>query len=112
MQGIACSAPIITVTDQKKTTMPQTPTLEERLSHVEQDLVKLKSQVDRLRPKENWIDQITGSFKDDPAALELPKSVNPWLDGAGMFRDDPLFDDWQRAIAEYRRGADRIADAP
>ena len=29
-----------------------------------------------------------------------------------MFRDDPLFDQWQRAIAEYRREVDGIADAP
>ena len=92
--------------------MPQTPTLEERVSHVEQDLAKLKSQVDRLRPKEDRIDEVTGSSKDDPAPLDLPQSMNPWLDGTGMFRDDPLFDDWQRAVAEYRAGADRTADAP
>jgi len=79
--------------------MPHTPTLEERVSHVEQDLAKLKSKVDRL------------PAKDDPA-VDLPKGVNPWLSGAGMFRDDPLFDDWQRAIAEYRREVDGIADAP
>ena len=47
------------------------PTLEERMSHVEQDLAKLKSQVDRLNPKENWIDRITGSFKDDPDFEEI-----------------------------------------
>jgi hypothetical protein len=87
-------------------------TLEERLSHVEQDLAKLKSQVDRMRPKGNWIDQITGSFKDDPEGHPLPHSVNPWLEGAGMFRDDSFFDDWQEAIAEHRREADRVADAP
>ena len=46
------------------------------------------------------------------AALDLPDGANPWLEGAGMFRDDPLFDDWQRAIADYRREANHIADAP
>jgi hypothetical protein len=46
------------------------------------------------------------------AALDLPQGVNPWLDGVGMFRDDPLFDDWQQAITEHRREADRVADAP
>jgi len=90
--------------------MSQTPTLEERVSHVEQDLAKLKSQVDRLHPKENWIDQISGSFKEGPAALDLRQGVNPWLDGACIFRDDPLFDDWQQAIIEYRREADRAGD--
>lgn len=46
------------------------------------------------------------------AALELPEGTNPWLDGAGVFKDDPLFDDWQRAIADYRREVDDEADAP
>ncbi len=31
---------------------------------------------------------------------------NPWIKGAGMFRDDPQFDEWQAAIAEYRRKVD------
>jgi hypothetical protein len=59
----------------------------------------------------NDTDQVTGPAKDDWTPVELPQRANPWLDGAGMFRDDPLFDDWQRAIAEYRREADGIADA-
>lgn len=46
------------------------------------------------------------------AALDLPDGGNPWLDGAGMFRDEPLFDAWQQAIANYRRQANRLADAP
>ncbi len=45
-------------------------------------------------------------------ALDLPDDANPWLEGVGMFRDDPLFDDWQRAIADYRREANHMADAP
>jgi len=35
---------------------------------------------------------------------------NPWIAVAGMFRDDPLFDDWQEAIAEYRRKVDEDED--
>jgi hypothetical protein len=46
------------------------------------------------------------------ATLELPDGANPWLEGAGMFRDNPLFGDWQRAIADYRRKANQRADAP
>ncbi len=46
------------------------------------------------------------------ATLDFSPGVNPWLDGAGMFRDDPLFDDWQGAIAEYRREANCAPDAP
>ena len=46
------------------------------------------------------------------ATLDLPSADNPWLDGMGMFRDEPLFDDGQPAIADYRRRANRLADAP
>jgi hypothetical protein len=81
--------------------MPQAPTLEERVSHIEQDLARLKSRLDRL-PAGN------DSAPDEAAN----KSGNPWLEGAGMFRDDPLFDDWQLAIAEYRREVDANPDAP
>jgi len=47
------------------------PTLEERVTHVEEDLAQLKSQVQRLRPVQGWIDRITGSFKDDPDFEEI-----------------------------------------
>jgi hypothetical protein len=46
------------------------------------------------------------------AELDLPSGENPWLEGAGMFRNDPWFDDWQQAIAENRRQIDQAADAP
>lgn len=46
------------------------------------------------------------------ASVELPDGEDPWLAGAGMFRDDPLYDDWQQAIGDYRRAADETADAP
>ena len=35
---------------------------------------------------------------------------NPWLAVGGMFRNDPLFDEWQEAIAEYRRKVDEDED--
>jgi hypothetical protein len=35
---------------------------------------------------------------------------NPWLAVGGMFRNDPLFDEWQEAIAEYRRKVDEEED--
>src|SRR6266536_2770549 len=31
---------------------------------------------------------------------------HPWLRFAGDMRDDPLFDEWQQAIKEYRRERD------
>jgi hypothetical protein len=51
--------------------MSQASTLEERVSHVEQDLAQLRSQVERLRSKGNWIEQITGTFKDDAEFDEI-----------------------------------------
>lgn len=46
--------------------MSQTSTIEQRLAHVESDVAQLKSQLTGLGTKANWLDQITGSFKDDP----------------------------------------------
>lgn len=39
-------------------------------------------------------------------ALDVPIVDNPWLRIAGIYKDDPLFDEWQAAIAEYRRERD------
>ena len=35
-------------------------------------------------------------------SLEVSDNDNPWLKAAGMYKDDPVFDEWQQAIAEYR----------
>src|SRR5688572_10095661 len=43
--------------------------------------------------------------------VDIPNG-NPWLAGAGMFRDDPLFDQWQQAMDEYRQKANEEQDAP
>jgi len=37
-------------------------------------------------------------------AVNIPaKQDHPWLPYVGQFENDPLFDKWQEAIAEYRR---------
>ena len=48
------------------------------------------------------------------ATLEVADRVggNPWVEFAGMFKDDPLFDDWQQAIAENRRRIDEDPSIP
>jgi hypothetical protein len=51
--------------------MSETPTIEERLLHVEKDVADLKSRIEGLRSKGNWIDKITGSFQDDPEFDEI-----------------------------------------
>ena len=46
------------------------------------------------------------------ALIDLPSGTNPWLDMAGIFHDDPLFDEWQQAIAHYRREVSENPDGP
>jgi hypothetical protein len=45
--------------------------IEERLANIEAEVADLKSQVARIGSKENWIDQITGSFKGDSDFAEI-----------------------------------------
>jgi hypothetical protein len=44
--------------------------------------------------------------------IDVPGGDHPWLRFAGMFADDPLFDDWQQAIAERRRQLDEDSSVP
>lgn len=37
---------------------------------------------------------------------------NPWVEYAGMFRDDPYFAEWQQAIAENRQKIDEDPSIP
>lgn len=39
------------------------------------------------------------------------KKSDPWEAGFGMFRDNPMFDEWQEAIREYRRERDAEDEA-
>lgn len=34
--------------------------------------------------------------------LEMPAESNPWLKIAGMYKDDPMLEEWKQAMAEYR----------
>jgi hypothetical protein len=51
--------------------MSQSSTVEERLAQVERELAELKSRVRTMQPKSQWIDAITGTFKDDPEFDEI-----------------------------------------
>lgn len=33
-------------------------------------------------------------------------TAHPWLEFAGMFKDDPLIEDWIQSMAEYRQQVD------
>jgi predicted RNase H-like HicB family nuclease len=52
------------------------------------------------RFKEKILEQLIGGA--ELVSLNVPAD-NPWLRVAGVFRDDPDFDEWQKEIAEYRR---------
>ena len=38
--------------------------------------------------------------------LDVPVAEHPWLPFAGMFRDDPLVEEWKETMAELTRQAD------
>ncbi len=44
--------------------------------------------------------------------IDLPASDHPWLRGAGMFKEDPLFAEWQQAIAERRKQIEEDPEVP
>lgn len=41
--------------------------------------------------------------------LEIGPEPHPWLEFAGMFKDDPWIDDWVKSMAEYRK---QVEDDP
>lgn len=52
--------------------MSNSSTVEERLARVEKELAELKSRVSSAAaPRANWIETISGSFKDDPDFAEI-----------------------------------------
>jgi len=46
------------------------------------------------------------------APLEFPVPEHPLAPYGGMFKDNPLFDAWQDAIAQNRRQADGEVEGP
>ena len=63
-------------------------------------LARLREEIDRRMPE---------------GAIVMPLDIitteeNPLLAYAGMFRNNPLFDQWQEAIEEYRRKVDEEED--
>ncbi len=47
-----------------------------------------------------------------PLEVTEQRQANPWIEFAGMFKDDPYFEEWPNAIAENRRKIDEDADIP
>lgn len=44
--------------------------------------------------------------------VELTPQAHPWVEFAGMFKDDPWIDDWKQSVDEYRRAKDAEPDLP
>jgi hypothetical protein len=44
--------------------------------------------------------------------LETAPQPHPLAKFVGMFKDDPLIDDWKKSMAEYSRKIDRYPDRP
>jgi hypothetical protein len=50
--------------------MSQQSSLTQRLEILENEVARLKQRLDQIAPEKNWIDQISGSMKDNPAFPE------------------------------------------
>lgn len=45
-------------------------------------------------------------------SLDLTPANHPWLEFAGMFKNDPLVEEWKQAMAEYRLKVEEDPDYP
>jgi predicted RNase H-like HicB family nuclease len=41
--------------------------------------------------------------------LEVGRPPHPWMEFAGMYKDDPWIEDWKQAVEEYRQ---QVEDDP
>jgi hypothetical protein len=58
----------------------------------EEALAKLRAKIQsRLRKGTEFV------------GLEIGPPAHPWLEFAGMFKDDPDIDEWVKSMAEYRQ---------
>ena len=44
--------------------------------------------------------------------LDLPARPHPLAEFVGMFKDDPLIEDWKKSMKAYRKKRDKEADKP
>jgi predicted RNase H-like HicB family nuclease len=45
-------------------------------------------------------------------SLELPGQAHPLAEFVGMFKDDPLIEEWKKSMNAYRMKRDKEADKP
>jgi hypothetical protein len=46
------------------------------------------------------------------ASPEISDEPHPWMEFAGMFKDDPLVDEWKKAVASYRQQVEDDPESP
>jgi len=58
-------------------------------------------------------DELQARLKNgaEVVTLEVSDKEHPWLKFAGMYKDDPLFDEWKQAMAEYRDQIEKDDDS-
>jgi predicted RNase H-like HicB family nuclease len=44
--------------------------------------------------------------------FDLPAKPNPLAEFVGIFKDDPLIEEWKKSMKAYRRKRDKDADKP
>ena len=78
-------------------------------TETDEDFAAFQEAIDQYRRERDTITarSLSGT-KQDEAAEPLPDAENPWLQIAGIFKNDPTFDAWQEEIRLYR--AERDAD--
>lgn len=55
----------------------------------------------------NRVNGVNGTVGDQSQLInQSPQTEHPWMKFAGMFEHDPDWDEFQEAIAEYRREVD------
>jgi hypothetical protein len=65
----------------------------------EEALAKLRTKIERRLKKGAEL-----------VELEVGSPSDPWMEFAGMFKDDPWIDDWKRSIEEFRKKMDEDPD--
>ncbi|MBD2775710.1 hypothetical protein [Iningainema tapete] len=71
---------------------------------IEQQLAQLPP--DQLFLVSDFLDSLQGKSTTSEHSLHRVEQSDPWVEFAGMFKDDPLFDEFVEDMAAYRRELD------
>ncbi len=80
-------------------------TLAARVATLEKELARLRRLVEPAARSGNRVPR-------PPRRKKTPSAEEAWLRMGGIFKDDPLFDRWQQAIADYRREVEEDPNRP